>query len=87
MNAWRHIGLYGYRRAFLPQFAAMTPTSLETLERLEQLRALEHGIKIKVLATSYEAIGVDTPADLARVEALMTAGVGSGSRRAPHSDG
>jgi 3-deoxy-manno-octulosonate cytidylyltransferase (CMP-KDO synthetase) len=88
VNAWRHIGLYGYRRAFLPRFAAMTTTALETLERLEQLRALEHGIKIKVLATRYEAIGVDTPADLARVEALMTAGVGSGgSRRAPHSDG
>jgi 3-deoxy-manno-octulosonate cytidylyltransferase (CMP-KDO synthetase) len=86
--AWRHIGLYGYRRAFLPQFAAMAPTALETLERLEQLRALGHGIKIKVLATSFEAIGVDTPADLARVEALMTAGVESGgSRRAPHSDG
>jgi 3-deoxy-manno-octulosonate cytidylyltransferase (CMP-KDO synthetase) len=87
-GAWRHIGLYGYRRSFLPRFAAMTPTALETLERLEQLRALEHGIKIKVLATSFEAIGVDTPADLVRVEALMTAGVGSGgSRRAPHSDG
>jgi len=88
MEAWRHIGLYGYRRTFLPQFAAMAPTPLERLERLEQLRALEHGIKIKVLATSFEAIGVDTPADLARVEALMTAGVESGGlRRAPHSDG
>ena len=88
VQSWRHIGLYGYRRAFLPQFAAMAPTRLETLERLEQLRALEHGIKIKVLATRFEAIGVDTPADLARVEALMTAGVGSGGlRRAPHSDG
>ena len=75
-DAWRHIGLYGYRRAFLPRFAAMAPT------------ALEHGIKIKVLATSFEAIGVDTPADLARVEALMTAGVEAGGlRRAPHSDG
>jgi 3-deoxy-manno-octulosonate cytidylyltransferase (CMP-KDO synthetase) len=88
VNGWRHVGLYGYRRTFLPRFAAMTPTALEQLERLEQLRALEHGIKIKVLATSFPAIGVDTPADLARVEALMTAGVGSGgSRRAPHSDG
>jgi 3-deoxy-manno-octulosonate cytidylyltransferase (CMP-KDO synthetase) len=88
MDAWRHIGLYGYRRTFLPQFAAMAPTALERLERLEQLRALEHGIKIKVLPTSFEAIGVDTPADLARVEALMTAGVEAGGlRRAPHSDG
>jgi len=88
LEAWRHIGLYGYRRAFLPRFAAMAPTALERLERLEQLRALEHGIKIKVLATSFEAIGVDTPADLARVEALMTAGVEPGGpRRTPHSDG
>jgi 3-deoxy-manno-octulosonate cytidylyltransferase (CMP-KDO synthetase) len=88
VDAWRHIGLYGYRRTFLPQFAAMTPTRLELLERLEQLRALEHGIRIKVLPTTFEAIGVDTPADLARVEALMSAGIGSGgSRRAPHSDG
>lgn len=87
-GAWRHIGLYGYRRTFLPHFAAMAPTALEQLERLEQLRALERGIRIKVLATRFEAIGVDTPADLARVEALMTAGVGSGgTRRAPHSDG
>ncbi len=71
-QAWRHIGLYGYRRSFLPRYAALPPTRLEQLERLEQLRALEHGIKIKVLATTHEAIGVDTPADLARVEALMT---------------
>jgi 3-deoxy-manno-octulosonate cytidylyltransferase (CMP-KDO synthetase) len=78
VDAWRHIGLYAYRRTFLPRFAAMTPTRLETLERLEQLRALEHGIRIKVLPTTFEAVGVDTPADLERVEALM---------RAPHNDG
>jgi 3-deoxy-manno-octulosonate cytidylyltransferase (CMP-KDO synthetase) len=78
VEGWRHVGLYGYRRTFLTQFAALAPTPLETLERLEQLRALEHGIRIKVLPTTFEAVGVDTPADLARVEALM---------RAPLSDG
>jgi 3-deoxy-manno-octulosonate cytidylyltransferase (CMP-KDO synthetase) len=73
-HAWRHIGLYAYRRAFLPIFAALAPTALEQVERLEQLRALEHGVAIAVPETEHEAIGVDTPADLARVEALMRAG-------------
>ena len=78
-GAWRHIGLYAYRRTFLPRFAALPPTPLERLEHLEQLRALEHGIRIRVPATTYEAVGVDTPADLARVEALLAAGAA-----APH---
>jgi 3-deoxy-manno-octulosonate cytidylyltransferase (CMP-KDO synthetase) len=78
--AWRHIGLYGYRRTFLPRFAAMSHTALERFERLEQLRALEHGIRIKVMPTSFEAVGVDTPADLARVEALMLASTEAGDR-------
>ena len=82
VQAWRHIGLYGYRRTFLPTFAAMQPTALEQLERLEQLRALEHGIPIKVMPTKFEAVGVDTPADLARVEALMLASAAADSTRA-----
>jgi 3-deoxy-manno-octulosonate cytidylyltransferase (CMP-KDO synthetase) len=83
LEAWRHVGLYGYRRTFLLRFAALPPTRLETLERLEQLRALEHGIRIKVVPTRFNAVGVDTPADLARVEALMV----SSAARAPHTDG
>jgi 3-deoxy-manno-octulosonate cytidylyltransferase (CMP-KDO synthetase) len=82
-DAWRHIGLYGYRRTFLPRFAALPPTALERLERLEQLRALAHGIRIKVMETEFEAIGVDTPADLARVEALMLASAITESRTGP----
>jgi len=82
VEAWRHIGLYGYRRTFLPTFAAMRPAALEQLERLEQLRALEHGIPIKVMPTNFEAVGVDTPADLARVEALMLASAAADSTRA-----
>ena len=69
--AWRHVGLYAYRRSFLPRFAALPPSPLEQTERLEQLRALEHGIRIKVLETSHFSIGVDTPADLAKVDALL----------------
>ena len=68
---WRHVGLYAYRRSFLPRFAALPPSPLEQTERLEQLRALEHGIRIKVLETTHFSIGVDTPADLAKVDALL----------------
>ena len=73
-NLCKHIGLYVYRRDFLLRFAELEPTPLERAERLEQLRALEHGYRIKVLATSHDPIGVDTPADLERVRQIMTAG-------------
>ena len=72
-TAWRHIGLYGYRRAFLRVFASLRPTALELAERLEQLRALEHGYRIVVPETAHRSVGVDTPADLAEVEALVSA--------------
>ncbi len=73
--SWRHVGLYGYRRTFLPTYAALPPSPLELTERLEQLRALEHGVRIKVLETPHFSIGVDTPADLAKVDALLASGV------------
>ena len=69
---WRkHIGLYAYRRDVLLRLAALAPTALESAERLEQLRALEHGIRIVVVETEHDAIGVDVPADIARVAALL----------------
>lgn len=61
---YKHVGLYVYRREFLLQFAQMSPTYLELSEKLEQLRVLENGYKIKVVETSHESIGVDTPGDL-----------------------
>ena len=61
-----HIGLYAYRRETLLALAALPPTPLERSESLEQLRALEHGIPIRVLETSYVSIAVDTPDDLER---------------------
>lgn len=68
----RHIGIYAYRAGFLRQFAALPRTPLECAESLEQLRALEHGHAIAVaLAPEPFPAGVDTPEDLARVEALM----------------
>lgn len=73
-QVYRHIGIYGYKRDFLLQFANMQPTPLERAESLEQLRALENGYKIKVLTTKYHALGVDTAEDLAKVNALLTGG-------------
>jgi 3-deoxy-manno-octulosonate cytidylyltransferase (CMP-KDO synthetase) len=83
----KHIGLYVYRRDFLLRFAKWEPTWLERLERLEQLRALEHGTRIAVTVTEHDSIGVDTPADLAAVRRLIEGGRdgagGVGRARAP----
>ncbi len=68
-----HIGLYVYRRDVLLKLAGLPPAPLETLESLEQLRALSHGIGIRVVNTSHASAGVDTPEDLERVRQLMTA--------------
>jgi 3-deoxy-manno-octulosonate cytidylyltransferase (CMP-KDO synthetase) len=64
---FKHIGLYAYRRDFLLAFAALPPTPLERAESLEQLRALEHGFRIRTPETHFDSIGVDTPEDLDRV--------------------
>ncbi|MBD3275493.1 MAG: 3-deoxy-manno-octulosonate cytidylyltransferase [Candidatus Marinimicrobia bacterium] len=64
---WQHIGLYVYRREFLLQFTQYQSTTLERVERLEQLRALEHGHQIYVEPTEYQSRSVDTPEDLERV--------------------
>lgn len=68
----KHIGIYGYRRDALLELAALEPTPLERAESLEQLRALENGIPIRVLTTDRSWTGVDTMDDLARVEELLT---------------
>jgi 3-deoxy-manno-octulosonate cytidylyltransferase (CMP-KDO synthetase) len=70
---YRHLGLYAYRRTALMVLASLEPTPLERAEMLEQLRALEHGIRIKAVETAYDSIGVDTPADLDEVRRLLTA--------------
>ena len=70
-TAWAHIGLYVYRRACLLRVAALPQTGLERAEALEQLRALEHGIRIKAIETAHDTIGVDTREDLERVRALL----------------
>ena len=67
----RHIGIYGYRGAFLKQFVAAPPCPLEKCESLEQLRALHLGARIRVVETDELGIGVDRPEDVATVEALI----------------
>ncbi len=66
-----HIGIYGYRRDFLMQFVRWKPTPLEETEKLEQLRALEHGASIHVVRTTRHSMGVDTPEDVHRAIAAL----------------
>ena len=70
-RAFKHIGMYVYRRDTLLTLARLAPTPLEDAEMLEQLRALEHGIRIKAVETRHDSVGVDTPEDLARVRLLL----------------
>jgi 3-deoxy-manno-octulosonate cytidylyltransferase (CMP-KDO synthetase) len=67
----KHLGIYAYRKAALERFAALKPSPLERLERLEQLRLLENGIDIYVAEAPRDTIGVDTEEDLARAEAVL----------------
>lgn len=71
VHRWAHLGLYGYRRATLIRLSTLAPTALERIESLEQLRALENRIRIRCVPTAHRSIGVDTPEDLARAEALL----------------
>jgi 3-deoxy-manno-octulosonate cytidylyltransferase (CMP-KDO synthetase) len=73
LEAWKHVGLYVYRRRFLLEFARMAPTRLERCEALEQLRAIEHGVQIAVVETRHDTIGVDTPEDLEKVRRVLMA--------------
>ena len=65
---YKHVGMYVYRRDFFLKFAAMPATFLEISEKLEQLRAIENGIRIRVVETEFESIGVDTPDDLLKAQ-------------------
>ncbi|OGX28950.1 MAG: 3-deoxy-manno-octulosonate cytidylyltransferase [Omnitrophica WOR_2 bacterium RIFCSPHIGHO2_01_FULL_52_10] len=68
---YKHLGIYAYRKSFLLEFRDLPKSRLEQAEQLEQLRALEAGVKIKTVLTDIETIGVDTPEDLARVARLL----------------
>ncbi|NLY83151.1 MAG: 3-deoxy-manno-octulosonate cytidylyltransferase [Acholeplasmataceae bacterium] len=70
-KVYKHVGIYAYRRSFLLSYAAYEPTPLEQIECLEQLRVLENGERIKVLECKFKGIGIDTPEDLAAINALF----------------
>jgi 3-deoxy-manno-octulosonate cytidylyltransferase (CMP-KDO synthetase) len=71
---WKHLGLYAFRRDALLEFPTLPPGDLERAEQLEQLRWIENGFRIELVETEYDAIGVDVPADLERVERLIREG-------------
>ncbi|MFH1245804.1 MAG: 3-deoxy-manno-octulosonate cytidylyltransferase [Candidatus Omnitrophota bacterium] len=68
---YKHIGLYAYTKDFLMTFTHLKEGRLERAERLEQLRALEYGYRIKLIETNFDTVSVDTPADLEKVKQLM----------------
>lgn len=70
-GCYRHLGLYAYRREVLLHLAQLPQTVVEQVEQLEQLRALEHGYRVRVVITTYESVGVDTPADVAYAERVL----------------
>jgi 3-deoxy-manno-octulosonate cytidylyltransferase (CMP-KDO synthetase) len=80
LSTLRHLGIYGFRRAFLFQFVQWPPSSLELAESLEQLRAVENEARIRVVFTKENSPGVDTPEQAAAIEALLLA-----SPTSPHS--
>jgi 3-deoxy-manno-octulosonate cytidylyltransferase (CMP-KDO synthetase) len=68
---WHHVGVYAWRRAALDRFVALPPSPLELREKLEQLRALEDGMRIDASLIAHVPRGVDTPADLDRARAAL----------------
>jgi 3-deoxy-manno-octulosonate cytidylyltransferase (CMP-KDO synthetase) len=71
-SVFKHIGVYVYQRKFLLRLTKMKPTPLEELEKLEQLRVLENGYRIRITAVNYEPFSVDTPEDLQKVVAFLS---------------
>ncbi len=70
-NHYKHLGFYCFRMGFLKSFSGLSEGTLESLEKLEQLRVLEHGFKIKVVETLHDSIEVDVPEDIGKVEASL----------------
>lgn len=71
-TAFRHWGIYAYRRAALKRFVSLPEGRLEKCEKLEQLRALENGMRIKVIRTNFQSIGIDTPEDLEKAQIFLS---------------
>jgi len=86
-DRYRHLGLYVYRRAFLLALGGLAPTPLEEAEKLEQLRVLEHGHRLRVAIVPHASPGVDTPADLERLRAMPPPARAGGKAGAPPQAG
>ncbi len=78
---YKHVGLYAYTKDFLFTFKKFPPSYLEKNERLEQLRALEHGYRIQAIETPFESIGIDTLGDLERAREILAHAEGASSLR------
>lgn len=70
-EAWQHVGMYVFRTTYLEEYVRLPVPAVERTEALEQLRALHHGARIRVVTGNWPALGVDTPEDLKRVEAIL----------------
>jgi len=70
-DLFKHLGIYAFRKSFLDRFAMLPKGRLEEIEKLEQLRVLEHGYRIKVVETAYDSKAVDTPDDMKKLEAIL----------------
>lgn len=70
-DVFKHLGIYAFRKPFLDRFAMLPKGKLEDVEKLEQLRVLEHGYRIKVVKTSYDSKAVDTPEDVKKLESIL----------------
>jgi 3-deoxy-manno-octulosonate cytidylyltransferase (CMP-KDO synthetase) len=68
---YKHIGIYAFRKNALMAFTAQQPTPLEKIEKLEQLRYLENGVKIKMILTDESPVSIDTPEDLEKAKKLL----------------
>ncbi|MCK4488432.1 MAG: hypothetical protein KAU38_16940 [Desulfobacterales bacterium] len=68
---FKHLGIYAFRKHFLKRFASLQQGRLESVEKLEQLRAMEHGYRIKVVETHYDSKEVDTPEDIEKIEMVL----------------
>jgi len=79
-DTYKHLGVYAYRKSFLETFRKLPTGRLEKIEKLEQLRAIEYGHRIKVVVTEYDSPEVDMPEDVGRVEKIREQGSGSGVR-------
>ncbi len=71
VDMFRHLGIYAFRKHFLDRFTSLPLGRLEAIEKLEQLRVLEHGFRVKVVETAYDSKAVDTPSDIQKLEAVL----------------